>query len=66
MSKEELWDALKFVKAFKAPELDGFRPFFFKHFWNVLGDNVWRLIGEAFHSGKFDERLAETLIVLIP
>ena len=66
VSKEEVWEALKFMKAFKAPSPDGFQPFFFKKHWNLIGDDIWRLIKNAFETGLFDERLLETLIVLTP
>ena len=29
------------MKSFKAPGPDGFQPFFFKHFWPLVGDDVW-------------------------
>ena len=30
--KDEVWEALKFMKAFKVSGPDGFHPFFFEHF----------------------------------
>lgn len=39
-----------------------FNLFFFKTYWDVVGNNVWRLVKDAFGNRS----LAETLIVLIP
>ena len=66
VTKDEVWNALKFMKAFKSPGPDGFQPFFFKKFWHIVGDDVWLLIRNAFRTSIFDTRLLETLIVLIP
>ena len=65
-SEEEVWEALKYMKAFKSPGLDGFQPFFFKKFWHIVSDDIWWLVREGFISGSFDPCLLETLIVLIP
>lgn len=54
------------MKAFKALGPDGFQPFFFKKFWNLLGDDMWKMIQDAFERGFFDERLLLNLIVFIP
>ena len=54
------------MRSFKAPGPDGFQPFFFKHYWHLIGDDIWRLVQNAFSFGSFDPRLAETLITLIP
>ena len=66
VTKDEVWNALKFMKAFKSPRPDGFQPFFFKKFWRIVSDDVWRLVRNAFQEGNFDTRVLETLIVLIP
>ena len=44
VSKEEVWNALKFMKPFKAPGPDGFQPFFFKKYWHLVGNDVWKLV----------------------
>lgn len=33
--------------------------------WHVLGDDVWRLVQDAFASCSFDPSLSETLLALI-
>lgn len=44
----------------------GFRPIFFKHFWEVVGEDVWQFNRETFGKGYSDDRVAKTLLVLIP
>lgn len=65
VSKKEVWDTLKVMKSLKATGLDGFQPFFFKHYWHLIGDDIFEVVKQAFRDGKFDESLSETLIVLI-
>jgi hypothetical protein len=38
-----------------------FSLFFFKSYWDIVGNNVWRLVKDAFSNGSFDKSLAETL-----
>ena len=45
--------------------VDGFQPFFFKKYWHVVTNEVWRLVRDAFMFGSFDLALTKTLIVLI-
>ncbi|KAF7807491.1 Transposon TX1 uncharacterized [Senna tora] len=66
VTKAEVWEAVKYMKAFKAPGPDGFQPFFFKKYWDTLGDVVFNLVRKAFSDGTFDPTICETLIVLIP
>lgn len=54
------------MKSHKAPGLDGFQPLFFKHFWDTIGDDVWHIVKKAFQQGTIDDKLAESLLVLIP
>ena len=55
------------MKAYKAPRSpNGFQPFFFKKFWHILGDDVWELAKQVSERGWFDERLLESLLILIP
>lgn len=66
VSKDEVRKALNSMKSLKSPCPDGFQPFLFKKFWEVVGDDVWRLVHNAFIRGWFDDRVGETLIALIP
>ncbi|XP_057451810.1 uncharacterized protein LOC130743585 [Lotus japonicus] len=64
--KEEVYKALMSMKSFTAPGPDGFQPFFFKKYWEIVGDDVYGVVCNAFDSSTVDEKLLETLIVLIP
>src|ERR1044072_6381284 len=66
VQKEEVWNALSHVGSLKAPGPDGFQPVFFKKYWNIVGDDLWKTVRDAFLYGTFDPALAQTLIVLIP
>ena len=65
VTKDGVWDALRFMKPFKSLEPNKFQPFFFKNYWHVVDDDVWNLVNRAFDFGCFDPRLIETLITLI-
>nr|KYP41643.1 hypothetical protein KK1_036966 [Cajanus cajan] len=32
------------MKSFKAPGPYGFQPFFFKQYWPIVGDELWRTV----------------------
>lgn len=66
VSKEEVWGALNSMKPFKAPGPDGFQAVFFKQYWDIVGDDVWKMVKEAFSSGRVDPAISTTLIALIP
>ncbi|XP_057418984.1 uncharacterized protein LOC130713213 [Lotus japonicus] len=66
VSKAEVKRALMSMKSFKAPGPDGFQPVFFKKYWDIVGEDIWRVVRDAFVTGSIDPALAETLIVLIP
>jgi hypothetical protein len=66
VTREEVSKALNQMNAYKAPGPDGFQGIFFKQYWHIVGDDVTRLVSNAFASGTFDPVIAETLISLIP
>ena len=47
-SDGEIWNALKSMKPYKAPGVDGLHAGFFQRFWLVVGDSVKREIKEVF------------------
>ena len=54
------------MDSYKAPRSNGFQLIFFKSFWDVVGDDVWHVVSDAFGSGLFDLAIVETLVMLIP
>ena len=65
-SDGEIWNALKSMKPYKAPGVDGLHAGFFQRFWLVVGASVKREIKEVFMKHKVLEYLNQTLIALIP
>jgi hypothetical protein len=66
ITKKEVYDALMSMKSYKAPGPDGFQPIFFKLFWEDVGDDLWNFVKLAFENGRYDPKICETLIVLLP
>jgi len=66
VAKDEVFAALSSMKPFKASSMDGFQPFFFKTYWDVVGEDIWRLIQTAFEQGNSSRKILETFMVLIP
>lgn len=48
VEKEEVHKALMSMRSLSAPGPDGFQPFFFKKYWNKVGNDLWRLVSVAF------------------
>ena len=44
----EIWNALKTMKPYKAPGIDGLHAGFFQRFWLVVGESVKCEIKEVF------------------
>lgn len=65
-SDGEIWSALKSMKPYKAPGIDGLRARFFQRFWLVVGESVKKEDKEVFLSQKIPKYLNQTLIALIP
>nr|KYP41648.1 Transposon TX1 uncharacterized [Cajanus cajan] len=65
VTKEEVRQAVMSMKSFKAPGPYGFQPFFFKQYWPIVGDELWRTVKDAFRLGFSDISLLETQMVLI-
>ncbi|KAJ6898087.1 hypothetical protein NC652_024804 [Populus alba x Populus x berolinensis] len=66
ITKEEVVGiALRSMGSYKAPSKDGFHALFLKKYWDMVGDDVWRLVYSAFKNGSFNQDIVETLMVLI-
>lgn len=66
VTKAKVKVAVFSMKSYKAPGPDGFQALFFKHFWSLVGDDLWQLGSKAFTNGIFEKDMAEVLLVLIP
>jgi len=64
-SYEEIWGALKTMKPFKAPEIDGLHAGFFQRLWLLVGDLVRREVKNIFSCQQVPDYLNQTLIALI-
>nr|KYP38636.1 Transposon TX1 uncharacterized [Cajanus cajan] len=64
-SKEEVFVALKSMPSYKAPGPDGFQAIFYKMYWHIIGDDVWKVVRDAFITRTFDPNLAK-ILTLIP
>nr|KYP32891.1 Transposon TX1 uncharacterized [Cajanus cajan] len=67
ITMEEVRRAVMSMGTFKAPGPNGFQPFFFKQYWEIVGVDLWRMVSEAFNNGGMtDSSILDTLLVLIP
>ena len=65
VTKIEVYKALMSMKSYKALGPDGFQPFFFKNYWDKIGDDIWHMVKDAFATGSLPSRITETLVVPI-
>lgn len=56
-SNGKIWKALKSMKLYKAPGIDGLQAGFFQRFWLVVGDSMKREVKEVFTNQKVLEYL---------
>ena len=66
ITDEEIFAALRSLKPYKAPGLDGLHAEFFQWFWLVVGPLVKAEIFQIFNFGIIPDYLNRTLITLIP
>jgi hypothetical protein len=64
-SMEEISNALFQIGPLEAPSPDGFPARFFQRNWEVLRDDVIRVVKEFFDSGHMTPRINDTTIVLL-
>ena len=62
----EIYEAFKYLKPYKALDLDGLHAEFFQRFWLIVGDLVKEEVKQIFSTAKILGYLNETLITLIP
>ena len=66
LSEKEIRDALKSMKPFKVPGVDGLHAGFFERLWLIDGDSVRKEVKNIFSCQQVQEHLNQTLIALIP
>ena len=65
VTPEEIRQAMFSILGNKAPGLDGFNSFFFKHTWEVIGGLVVQAIQNFFNTGQLVKEINTTIITLI-
>ncbi|KAL2904979.1 LINE-1 retrotransposable element ORF2 protein [Bienertia sinuspersici] len=65
-SRREVKEAIFSIHGDKSPGLDGFGTHFYKHNWELIGEEVTTAILDFFNSGKLLKEINNTFLVLIP
>ncbi|EPS64876.1 hypothetical protein M569_09903, partial [Genlisea aurea] len=65
-TSEEIWPALKSMKALSAPGPDGFSPVFFQRYWAIVHEEVSESILRLLNGHQMEGDLNHTHIILIP
>ncbi|KAJ0745065.1 putative RNA-directed DNA polymerase [Helianthus annuus] len=66
VTREEVKSAMFSIGENKAPGPDGYTSAFFKHAWDIVGDEISTAILEFFDNGKLLKQLNHTILALIP
>lgn len=62
----EVYHTIKGIKGDKSPDPNGFSIAFFQRCWDIVKDNLLKVIEEFYYSEEFYEHLNNTFIALIP
>lgn len=65
-TREDVKKVLQSIPGEKAPGMDGFNSSFFKHSWEIVGEEVADAVLDFFQSGKLLKVINVTCITLIP
>uniref|UniRef100_A0A803QNY7 Reverse transcriptase n=1 Tax=Cannabis sativa TaxID=3483 RepID=A0A803QNY7_CANSA len=65
-SHEEVWNAVASMHPLKAPGPDGMPGFFYRRYWEIVGNDVIRMVQNFFSTGTLEKQLNYTFICLIP
>lgn len=67
-TREQVWQAVKSMKLYKFPGLDGFQAVFYHKYWHVVREMVFNTVQKAFLSSytRLSSDITETTFVLIP
>uniref|UniRef100_A0A803QD31 Reverse transcriptase domain-containing protein n=1 Tax=Cannabis sativa TaxID=3483 RepID=A0A803QD31_CANSA len=65
-SHEEIWSVVAAMHPLKAPGPDGMPGYFFRRYWEIVGNEVIHMVQKFFISGRMEGQLNHTFICLIP
>ena len=66
VTEQEIYDGLKSIGNDKAPGIDGYNAFFFKHTWQIIKGDIIEAVQSFFTTGKLYKAFKCTLVSLIP
>ena len=66
LSKAELLEAIEALSNYSCPGTDGIIPCFYRHYWDLMGDDISEAFQEMFLAGEMPETISEGMIFLIP
>ncbi|KAJ0800754.1 putative RNA-directed DNA polymerase [Helianthus annuus] len=66
VTREEVKQAMFSIGEDKAPGPDGYTSAFFKHAWDVVGNEVTNVVLQFFENGKLLNQVNHTILALIP
>ncbi|XP_013601437.1 uncharacterized protein LOC106412974 [Brassica napus] len=66
VSREELYKAVMDINLHKCPGPDGMSGFFYHQFWDVIGEDVYRMVDLFFRTGELEAEINKKNICLIP
>lgn len=66
MEGREVRKALFAMHSDKSPGPDGIPPGFYQKYWGIVGEDIIKMVQQFFLTGRFENHVTETNIVLIP
>ena len=66
VTDQEIYEGLQSIGNDKAPGVDGYNAFFFKHTWKIIKDDIIEAVKSFFTTGKLLKDFNCTLVSLIP
>ena len=66
VTEQEIYDGLQSIGNDKAPGVDGYNAFLFKHTWKIIKGDIIKVVQSFFTIGKLYKEFNCTLVSLIP